>query len=74
MELGSMPMLKLVNFVFIYKDIETFVKDNLPHLSINEKELVIGLGGRNNPEDGFWEIQTKQLKIFEDHNVPRNYT
>ena len=67
LELKSMPKLKVLNYVFLRKETEIFVKDYLPHLSINKKRLAIGLWDRDSPEDGFWEIQSKQMNIFVDH-------
>ena len=74
MQLGSMPKLKVLNYYYnpansnmTLIEQKAYVKDNLPHLSINKKSLAIGLHGRDNPENGFWEIQSKQLKIFDYH-------
>ena len=74
MQLGSMPKLKVLNYLYDSVDCndteienKAYLEDNLPHLSINKKSLAIGLHDRDNPENGFWEIQSKQLKIFDYH-------
>ena len=74
MQLGSMPKLKILNYCYEVVDWDdtlieqkAYLEDNLPHLSINEKSLAIGLYDRDNPENGFWEIQSKRLKMFNYH-------
>ena len=66
-ELKSMPKLEVFNCHLLKNDITAILKNKLPHLTINEKGFGVGLtNGAYKPEDGFWEIEAKQLKTFSE--------
>jgi len=71
MELKSMTKLKVLNCRHLQSNEIKTLSNNLPHLKkpINEDGLCIGLYDRADPEEGFWEIDAKQLEIFRDHTV-----
>ena len=67
LELKSMPNLRVLNCgVGMENEIE-ILKNNMPHLTINSRELKIGPEEIYDPNDGLWEIPQKPLEIFQKH-------
>ena len=72
LELKLMPKLKVLNCFHLKEDEIATLKNNLPHMTINEKDVSVGWAdGTYEPEDGFWEIEAKQLKIFDREKLSR---
>ena len=62
-----MPNLRVLNCgVGMENEIE-ILKNNMPHLTINSRELKIGPEEIYDPNDGLWEISQKPLEIFQKH-------